>query len=380
VQSVLDELDEVLDRLAASTPNSSDEVVRLHHAMARLDALTTQTVGRWDAAKTWAADRAKSGAAWLTARCRIPAASARRRVYLARALRDLPHTERAWSDGAIDSAHVALLAGARTERTAVVFDRDEGWLVDQARTMRFSHFTQTLAYWLQRADPDGADQKAERQRDDRRFDLSQTFQGTWVGDLVLDPIGGSIVSTGLRHIERELFRADWAEAKDRLGRDPLVTELRRTPKQRRADALVEMAVRARTAPANGRRPAPLFSVLVGYETFHGRMCELANGTVLAPGSLMPWLNEASIERIVFDGPSRVIDVGVERRLFEGATRRAVEVVYGECFEDTCETPADQCQIDHIEPWSQGGPTTQANGRPACGFHNRQRHRRPSAGP
>ncbi|MCU1379018.1 MAG: hypothetical protein JWN29_2001, partial [Acidimicrobiales bacterium] len=93
-----------------------------------------------------------------------------------------------------------------------------------------------------------------------------------------------------------------------------------------------------------------------------------------------WLDQASIERIVFDDPSRVIDVGVERRLFEGATRRAVEVPCGECFEDTCETPAADCEIDHIEPWSYGGPTIQANGRPACGFHNRQRHRRPSAGP
>ncbi|MCU1377546.1 MAG: hypothetical protein JWN29_529, partial [Acidimicrobiales bacterium] len=132
-------------------------------------------------------------------------------------------------------------------------------------------------------------------------------------------------------------------------------------------------------PADGRRPPPLFSVLVGYETFAGRVCELARGTVITAGSLVPWLHEAYIERIVFDGPSRVIDVGVTRRLFEGATRRAVEVLHGECFHDTCETPAEDCEIDHELPWSLGGPTTQDNGRPACGFHNRQRHRRPDAG-
>jgi hypothetical protein len=379
VQSVLDELDEVLDRLAASTLSSSDEVVRLHSSLARLDAVTTGAVGRWDAQQVWATDGAKSGGAWLTARCRIPAASAHRRVRLGRALRDLPHAEQAWLDGEIDSAHVALLAAARNERTALLMDSQEGWLVEQARQMRFSDFTKTLAYWLQRADPDGADDKADRQRDDRRFDLSQTFQGKWVGDLVLDPINGAIVSTTLKAIERELFQADWKEAKEQLRRDPLVTELRRTPKQRRADALVEMSIRARTAPTDGRRPAPLFSVLVGYETFAGRVCELAHGTVITPSTLVPWLDEAHIERIVFDGPSRVIDVGVTRRLFEGATRRAVEVLHGECFHDTCETPAEDCDIDHELPWSLGGPTTQDNGRPACGFHNRQRHRRPDAG-
>ncbi|MGH9247589.1 MAG: hypothetical protein ACRD29_25425, partial [Acidimicrobiales bacterium] len=39
----------------------------------------------------------------------------------------------------------------------------------------------------------------------------------------------------------------------------------------------------------------------------------------------------SLERVVFDGPSRVIDVGPHRRLFDGATRRSVAVRDRECF-------------------------------------------------
>ena len=115
-------------------------------------------------------------------------------------------------------------------------------------------------------------------------------------------------------------------------------------------------------------------MLVGYEAFL-RVCELANRTVVSPGSLVPYLDEAWMERVVFDGPSRVIDVGVRQRLFAGATRRAVQVRDRECFHDTCDIPAEACDIDHVEPWAAGGLTTQANGRPACGFHNRARHRR-----
>ncbi len=37
------------------------------------------------------------------------------------------------------------------------------------------------------------------------------------------------------------------------------------------------------------------------------------------------VDTALIERVVFDSPSRVIDIGVARRLFSGATRRAIEV-------------------------------------------------------
>ncbi len=47
----------------------------------------------------------------------------------------------------------------------------------------------------------------------------------------------------------------------------------------------------------------------------------------------------------------------------------------ECFSEFCDIAADECQIDHIEPWSAGGPTIDSNGRAACGYHNRWRHRR-----
>jgi hypothetical protein len=89
-----------------------------------------------------------------------------------------------------------------------------------------------------------------------------------------------------------------------------------------------------------------------------------------------WLGEGWVERVVFDGPERVTDVGVRRRIFAGATKRAVQVRDKECFHPSCDEPAEHCEIDHVQPWAAGGPTTEANGRVACGFHNRQRYPRP----
>jgi len=108
----------------------------------------------------------------------------------------------------------------------------------------------------------------------------------------------------------------------------------------------------------------------------GRVCELAGGTVVTPGSLVPWLDDADIERVVFDGPSRVVDVGVRQRLFTGALRRAIEVRDRVCYHDYCDIRAPRCQVDHRVPYAVGGPTTQTNGRLACSYHNRNRHRRP----
>ena len=98
----------------------------------------------------------------------------------------------------------------------------------------------------------------------------------------------------------------------------------------------------------------MFTVLVDYETFSGRMCELANGRVVTPGSLVRWLDEAWAERVVFDGPDRVKNVSVRRRIFTGATRRSVEVRDRECFHPLCDATVDDCQVDHVEPWSVGG--------------------------
>ena len=147
-----------------------------------------------------------------------------------------------------------------------------------------------------------------------------------------------------------------------MGEGVCLADLARTPAQRRADAMVELARRAGAMPPGARLPEPLFSVLVDYETFAGRICELANGTVVSPGSLVPWLDEAWVERVVFDGPDRVKNLGVRRRIFTGATRRAVELRDRECFHEFCELPAEHCQIDHIQPYAAGGLTVDTNGR------------------
>ena len=278
--------------------------------------------------------------------------------------------------GEINDAHVALLAAARTPATASCYQRDEELLVGEATRLRYGQFARALAYWVQLADPDGAEADARRGHDARRLSLSQTLGDMWCLDGLLDPISGAVVSEGLRRIEDELFRADWAEARGRVGEGVCGADLARTPAQRRADALVEMARRSGAAPPGARLPEPLFTVLVGYETFAGRICELANASVVSPGSLVRWLDEGWVERVVFDGPDRVRNVGVRRRIFSGATRRSVEVRDRECFEELCDLPAERCEIDHVQPYAAGGLTVDDNGRPACAYHNRRRHRRP----
>jgi hypothetical protein len=363
---------DVLSGIDPAVLGDGETVVALQRAGERLACVVTRAVAAFDAGRSWEADGSRTASAWLAARCRMPVESARRRVRLGRALRHMGVVEAAWLAGEIGEAQVRLLAGARTPATAECFARDESMLVEQARTLGYGAFARCVAYWGQLADPEGTDRSAAARFAARRLHLSETFDGSWALDGLLDPINGAILAKALGAIEQEFFQADWAEARERSGEDVRASHLARTPAQRRADALVEMAKRSMALPAGARLPEPLFSVLVGYETFAGRVCELANRRVVAPADLARWLDEAWVERVVFDGPERVRDVGVRRRLFAGATKRAVQVRDKECFHPTCEEPAEACEIDHVQPWAAGGLTTEANGRVACGFHNRQR--------
>ena len=177
-------------------------------------------------------------------------------------------------------------------------------------------------------------------------------------DAVFDPIGGEVFRNALAAIEHELLEAD--------RRDGVTT---RTARQRRVDALVEMAQRAAAAPPDGLRPRPLFTVLIGDEAFR-RTCETAHGTVIAPGALMPWLSDAEFERVVYDPPNRRIEVS-HRRRFTGALRRVIEVRDRHCQHPSgCDVPAADCDVDHIVPYALGGPTCLCNGRLLCATHNR----------
>ncbi len=84
------------------------------------------------------------------------------------------------------------------------------------------------------------------------------------------------------------------------------------------------------------------------------------------------MDEARVQRVVFDGTDRVLGVGPEKRLFTGAERRAVEVRDRECTSRYCDVPAEECEVDHVLPWAEGGPTLAENGQLACGYHNRWR--------
>ena len=298
----------------------------------------------------------------------------------ARKLRTMPVTAAAFADGALSVDYVDLLARANSGEARALFAIDERMLVNLVQPMRFSSAKRTVAYWRGSAADQTETTRAERQAARRHGCADRTFQGGVHVSAFLPRVAGTGFYDEFHRIERELFEQDLAEARRQYGDDALA-HLGRTGAQRGADALILMAERSATSPEGGRKPAPLFTVLVGYETFAGRICELEDGTVVHPSELQEFLAEADIERIVFAGPSRVIDVGARTRFFTGALRRAIQVRDRHCQDPAgCDEPITRSEVDHEEEFEDGGLTTQENGRLKCGVHNRRKSRMKRRGP
>ena len=219
--------------------------------------------------------------------------------------RQCRYTAAAYSAGEIYGRHVDLVASCNREWRNAEFSDSEELLVNLCRTPFFRVAFQGVEYWKQCADMDAADRDADTVRQSRHLSASITWRGTVAVDGVLDPVGG------------EIFKSEL----DRLGEQLRLHDLRdgveRTPQQRRADALVEMAMRSATAPADGLRPRPLLTVTIGIDPFN-HLCQTAAGTVIAPGLVLPYLCDADIERIVYDPPNRRIEASWRRSFTWGA--------------------------------------------------------------
>src|SRR5580704_1942351 len=94
----------------------AEAIIVLHHELDRLEAVTTAAAGAFDTTGDWAADGARTTAAWIARRCHHPKAAAQHEIALARALRHLPHAEAAWRAGDISADHDGIDRGGHDVR------------------------------------------------------------------------------------------------------------------------------------------------------------------------------------------------------------------------------------------------------------------------
>lgn len=399
------ELDDVADavRLAAKVEYGglpggvlADSAVRVAELKAQLAALEAEIVAAYDASGDWAGAGYRSVGAALSHRTRIRRGEVNQTVALARSLKAAPVVSEALHSGDINVCHARRLARASARDG---FADAEQLLCGHACTLSYAAFDKAVSYWEHLVDADAAEHDAVFKEQHREFHASLTFDGMGRLDGWLDPIGFEEFRNALSRIETELFHNDVKHAQDEHI-DKQAVELWRTPAQRRADALVEMARRATATPKDAKAPEPLVIIHMDKPAFEtglddtlglnlcnnqptntersvtdqNRLCETDNGAVITPTQAVEQAIRGHIRRLVYETPGVILDYGRSTRLFTGALRQAIQARDRTCRHPGCDQPARLCEIDHITEWQHGGTTTHTNADTRCSYHHR--HHKP----
>jgi hypothetical protein len=233
--------------------------------------------------------------------------------------------------------------------------------VDAARTLDPWGLSKVIAHWRHAVDPEAFVAGETDARTRRRLDISETIHAMTVLDGQLFGDDGAIVRTAI-------------DAYDM----PLADETR-TPTQRRADALVEMARQAlgrgELSTSGGERPH--LNVHVDLTTLEQRIgapgADLDWGGVVSGEAARRLACDAGVSRIITDGASEPLDVGRRTRTIPAAIRRAVIARDRHCVAPGCDRPPGWCEIHHRRHWVDGGTTSIDNLELRCHPHHHDEH-------
>jgi len=414
-----------LDRLTDAA--LARQVLELRRLVDRLEGHWLQRLAAVDgrgAAGAELEQPAASTASWLRGRLRMGAGAASSSVRTARALfrGPLATSAAALTAGAISPAHAQVLAAGTHDLPNHITSEAEPVLLAAARRLDPPRLRQAVGHLVQVADPEAAEDQAERRHQRRGVWVSATWEGMVALDGLLEPEAGQTLLAALEPLARP------ADAQDQ-----------RSGGQRTADALTELARRAleggRLPQTGGVRPQLTVTVdldsLLGHpgavggevggagpvdpEACRRLACDSTVTRVIVTrqpnhqisdphpelidphpdlghsdnGADLASVTEAPCETaglagrlaaamtrlppILGGAPTQPLEVGRTTRVIQPAQRTALAVRDRGCSFPSCDRPLAWCEAHHLRHWLHGGPTDLANLALLCRAHHRAVH-------
>ncbi|HXI96969.1 MAG TPA: DUF222 domain-containing protein, partial [Candidatus Acidoferrum sp.] len=251
-----------------------------------------------------------SAASWIARTCGMTISSAADRVCVGEQLESLPKVAEALGSGEISyqSASALCHLHERLGEHREGFDQEE--MLGYAREFSVFELRKLCRVAWHVANPDGFFKEAEADFTRRYFHISQLSDGMYAVDGQLDPVSGAAFKTAV----------------DVLAK-PKGLEDERTARQRRADAVGELALHAMEQGTLPRRHAvkPHLNLTMTLEGLKGELgvppAELELSLPISTRTAERLACDCTISRVVL-GDSLVIDVGRATRAVSAPTMRA----------------------------------------------------------
>jgi hypothetical protein len=302
-----------------------------------------------------------SPASWIARTCGMSISSAADRVCVGTQLEDLPKVAAALGSGEISYQSASQLCHLRDKLgvKAGLFDEDE--MLSYAREYSVWELRKLCRLARHVADPDGFFKEEEQNFLLRHFHVSQMSDGMFAVDGVLDPVAGAALKTAV----------------DVLAK-PKGPEDERTARQRRADAIGELALHAMEQGTLPRRHSvkPHINLTMTLEALKGELgvppADLDLSLPISIKTAERMACDCTMSRVVM-ADSMVIDVGRATRTVSPPTMRALRVRDKGCRFPGCDRQVNWSSPHHIIYWSRGGPGKLPNLVLLCYFHHRLVH-------
>ena len=336
-------MDEVPDGLHAQ---QTDAIEQLSALRATVEAEMLKLIRAADESDVWQVDGSPNLVEWVTWRCRVARAEARKLVEVAQALAQLPRIAAGLDEGSLSYSQVCILVDfVGPDGDAEWAERARGMHVEQLRAWRRA----TRRVTTEEADEDHARRSLVCWWDrDRRF---LNLKGKLPADQ------GAVVDKALDRV---------TEAMPKLPDGTYDKSERRG-----ADALVELASARIADDADPDRATIVVHIEAAALLSDDGAAALEGGCELAPETVRRLACEASIQ-VVTSHNGKSIGVGRKTRTPPPWLRRLVVKRDGCCRFPGCERRR-HVHTHHVRHWTREGPTDLDNLALLCGFHHQSVH-------
>ena len=327
-------LEEAIRAGARIEPTASDPKYRLGVAEVRrlIDALEAE-YGRL---------AAPVDVAWMAQATGSTVQLAKHHAAVGAALETSPALAEAVRAGEVALENVAVLSAVAAHP-----EFETSPLVDAASVLPPHKLRAAVEQWRAVVDR-GADESHERACHRRR---SLKFFTTMDGMVRIDGLFEAETGRIVRH------------AVDQLVRIHRLDETGRTPEQRRADAVVELAAAFNAGTVTGGRERPQMLVAVDVEQLAkraGGRALLDTGETITIEAARRLACDADIAAVLVKGGSEILDLGRTHRVASAAQYKALVIRDGGCRFPGCDRPPGWTQAHHIVEWPDGGLTNLDN--------------------